>query len=102
MLRRVLVPILVMAILGYGSAWAFSGAAVHAGEHSLMALHATPADVDHTGASCDHGCHASAHLLALHQGVPTLVSPETDKPVPAVGLSIAANPLAPPLRPPRT
>ena len=48
------------------------------------------------------GYYGSAHLLALHQGAPTLVFPETDKPVPADGLSIAANPLAPPLRPPRS
>jgi hypothetical protein len=100
MLRRVLVSILVLAILGCGSAWAFAGAGFDAAEHSLAAPHG--GDGDHAGTPCDHRCHASAHLLALHQGVPTLVSPETDKPVPTVGLSIAANPLAPPLRPPRT
>ena len=102
MLRRVLVSFLALAVLGYGTAWAFYEVGSAAAEHSLSVHHAPADDADHSGTSCDHGCHASAHLLGLHQRPPTLVPPEAEKPVPAVRLSIAANPLAPPLRPPRS
>jgi hypothetical protein len=102
MLRRVLVSILALAILGYGSAWAFAGPGFDLAEHSVAALHGAPADADHAGTHCDHRCHSSAHMVALHQRPPTLVPPGADRPVPAAGCPIASNPLAPLLRPPRS
>ena len=102
MLRRVLVSVLALAVLGYGSAWAFSGVGSAAAEHSLSVHYAPADDADHAGASCDHGCHASAHLLGLHQRPLTLVSTKAEKPTPAVRLSVSTNPLPPPLRPPRS
>lgn len=102
MLRRVLVSLLALAILGYGGAWAFAGPGFDVAEHSVAALHGAPADADHAGTPCDHRCHASAHMLALHQRTPTLVPPKADQPIHTAGRSVASNPLAPPLRPPRS
>jgi hypothetical protein len=102
MLRRVLISILALAILGYGSTWAFAGPGFDAAEHSLAALQGASADADHTDTPCDHRCHASAHMLALHLRPPTLVPPEADRPVGDTVRSVASHPLAPPLRPPRS
>jgi len=106
MLRRILTTLLALAILGYGTAWAFAGAGTAGGmdgaEHSLAAVHWTQTDADHPGEDCDHGCHASAHLVGLHQQPLTLALFGADRPVPVAVCSLASLPAALPLKPPRS
>ena len=106
MLRRILTTLLALAILGYGTAWAFAGAGTVGGmdeaAHSLAAAHWTPTDVDHPGKGCDHGCHASAHLIGLHQQPPTLGPLGADRPVAVATCPFTSLPPALPLKPPRS
>ncbi len=102
MLRRILTTLLALSILGYGTAWAFAGPGVDESEHSLTAVHWTQADTDQPGHACDHGCHAGAHLIGLHQRPPTLGPLGADRPVAIAGCPVASLPPALPLRPPRS
>jgi hypothetical protein len=101
MLRRILTMILALAILGYGTAWAFAGPGVDGRVHSHTAVHWTQPDADHPGTGCDHGCHASAHLVGLHQHTLTLALVGAERPVSVVDRSLASLAPAPPLKPPR-
>jgi hypothetical protein len=102
MLRRILTTILALAILGYGTAWAFAGQGVDAAEHTLAAVHWTSTDADHADTGCDHRCHANAHLLGLHQAPPTLSPRGSDRPVPVAAYPLSSLPPALPLKPPRS
>jgi len=102
MLRRILTTLLALAIFGYGTAWAFSGLRVGEAEHSPAAVHLTQTDADHPDKGCDHGCHASAHMVGLHQQPPTLGPLGADRPAPLAACTLASLPPALPLKPPRS
>jgi hypothetical protein len=102
MLRRILTTLLALAILGYGTAWAFAGPAMDEPEHSLTAVHWAQTDTDHPGPGCDHGCHASAHMVGLHQRPPAIGPSGADRPAPMVDFPLASLPPALPLKPPRS
>lgn len=102
MLRRIVASILILAILGYGSAWAFAGPEVGANTHLSAAAHGVPTDADHASTSCDHICHASAHMVGLHQEPPTLGVVVAERFVRHTGGSISTPPLPLPLKPPRS
>ncbi|MEA2095037.1 MAG: hypothetical protein U9P11_10825 [Pseudomonadota bacterium] len=62
---------LIICTLGYGSVWAFDGHLHEGEEHQRVTgdvSHAADEDGDHP--SCDHCCHASAHLMALWSAQP--------------------------------
>jgi hypothetical protein len=66
MLKRFLMIWLITSTLGYGSVWAFDGHLDAADDHQSITgeMNNAPGEgEDHS--SCDHCCHASAHLMAL-------------------------------------
>lgn len=103
MLKQLLMVWLIFCTVGYGSAWAFDGHIDEAGEHRVAVGdvgHAPDADEEHP--TCDHCCHASAHIMALcpaslgslHAYMATGSTPYQQ--------SIFFHSTAPPDRPPRS
>ena len=66
MLKRILMIWLIISTLGYGSVWAFDSHIDEVTEHQEIVddIGRTSHD-DEDQSSCDHCCHASAHMLAL-------------------------------------
>jgi hypothetical protein len=101
MLRRLLSAILVFALVGYGTTWAFSVHALDDTDHAADREHEHSGTVlDESG--CGHCCHTCAHATGLAPALPTLplLDADTFRPVP--GHSVATRFFAPPLRPPRS
>jgi hypothetical protein len=103
MLKRFLMIWLITSTLGYGSVWAFDGHLDAVDEHQGVTgdLNNAP-DEEGEQSSCDHCCHASAHLMALFSS-----QSGTAYPVAGIGntpyrqlLSFLA--ISPPDRPPRS
>jgi len=66
MLKRLLMIWLIISTLGYGSVWAFDGHLDAVKDHQSVTGDVNNApDEDGDQSSCDHCCHASAHLMAL-------------------------------------
>jgi hypothetical protein len=76
MYKILLMVCLVTCTLGYGSVWAFDGhfdeSMLH--ENSSNAMGQGDDDEDHS--SCDHCCHASAHLTGLWANQPGISIPD--------------------------
>ena len=92
--------ILVIALIGYGTSWAYSGYMLDDVDHMISSLHEhtqTESDAN----DCDHCCHASAHMIGLPPFLPKL----TDQPLDSYRLntdcSITTRLSAPLLKPPR-
>jgi len=68
-LRKLLLSMLVLCTLGYGSAWAFDAHLVNADSDSYaMVVNDEQKCDEHAYAvcnACDYNCHVSAHLLAI-------------------------------------
>jgi len=62
-LKRLMLSILMLCTLGYGSAWAFDAHVVSEGFH-IIDVGDIHNDSDH-GATSDHCGHASAHIVGL-------------------------------------
>ena len=101
MSRHIIVAILMLFVLGYGTAWAFEGHEIDIAEHT----HATPFDSQEPHADnddCDHCCHAGAHLIGFVQqrhGASPVSSQSTVDKITAIFLTRAT---APPIKPPRS
>ncbi len=70
MLKKLIITCLVISTFGYGMAWAFDGhwddsQAQYGAQVGQHADHESPATDQHDTASCDHCCHANAHLTGL-------------------------------------
>jgi len=70
MLRKFIIIGLVISTFGYGMAWAYDGhwdaSQVQYGTGvDQHADHESPATDQHDTTSCDHCCHANAHLTGL-------------------------------------
>lgn len=70
MLRKFIIICLVISTFGYGMAWAFDGhwddsQSQNEAPADLHAVHESPATDQHDSASCDHCCHANAHLTGI-------------------------------------
>jgi hypothetical protein len=101
MLRRVIASILVFALIGYGTSWAFSGHALDDVDHAVGGLHEhTQTALDESG--CDHCCHASAHMTGLAPPLPKVRRPDADIFRLAPDLTVATHLSTPPLKPPRS
>jgi len=101
MFRHIIVAILMLFVLGYGTVWAFEGHEVDIAEHT----HATPFDSQEPQAdddNCDHCCHAGAHLIGF---VPHRhgASPISSNSILAKGMAIyLTRSTAPPIKPPQS
>ncbi len=102
MFRRLVASILIVAILGYGTAWAFAGQEFDAKAHTLAMANPTQTDTHHAITGCDHACHASAHMVGLHQELPSIGAVVAERFVCLACCALAT--LAPnlPLKPPRS
>ena len=99
--RRLLTILVVLSMLGYGSAWAFDTHAFNlAGDTAIGAHDQAGAALDETG--CDHCCHASAHLVGLVSSRPQLAPLRRDRFRLASGFLLSHAFFAPPLKPPRS
>lgn len=102
MLRRIIASVLVVTVLGYGSAWAFAGHTLDTGDHAAMAdlfEHAQTAAED---GGCDHSCHAGAHMTGMASPVPTFIFPDIGSLRATYSRSTLPISFAPPLKPPRS
>jgi hypothetical protein len=101
MLRRTISTILVLALIGYGTSWAFSGHALDDVDHASGGLHEhTHTALDESG--CDHCCHASAHMTGLAPPFPKLPLPHADSFRLVPGCIVATRVSTPLLKPPRS
>jgi hypothetical protein len=103
MLKRFFMLWLVTSTLGYGSVWAFDGHLDAAEDHQRVTGEVNHApDEDGDQSSCDHCCHASAHLMALwsvQSGTAYLVAGTGNTPYQQ---SLSFLSISPPDRPPRS
>lgn len=100
MLRRIIASILVLALFGYGTAWAFAGHVSDIAAHAVGDVHAdAPQLPDEDG--CDHCCHAAAHLIGLASPFAESGRRAVDVYGPGVVRHVSMLALPPPLRPPR-
>jgi hypothetical protein len=100
MLRRVAAFVLVFALIGYGTSWAFGGRALGDIDQSAGHVHEhTDPAYDENG--CDHCCHSCAHMTGLAPTLPRAFrhQPEGFRLVP--DCHVATRFCTPPLRPPR-
>jgi hypothetical protein len=103
MLKRLLMIWLIISTLGYGVVWAFDGHVDELNEHrNVVDDVGHPPDGDGDNLSCDHCCHASAHITAL---CPALIGMHCDNI--ATGStpyqqSIFFHSITPPDRPPQS
>lgn len=101
MLRRIIASIVVLTVLGYGTAWAFAGHVLEVDGHAADGIHEdTQAVLDEGG--CDHCCHAAAHMTGMAPPMPTFHYPDADTFRADGGCTAATLSSAPPLRPPRS
>ena len=81
MFQRYLIIFLILCTFGYSSAWAFDGHSVEVGEHSNEHSQEFLLDDEHQNnddqqnPSCDHHCHAGAHMLGLINLITDLSAP---------------------------
>jgi hypothetical protein len=105
MLRRAISTILVLALIGYGTTWAFAGHALDAVADTGAGAHAhaqSEFDGDCDGSKCDHCCHASAHMLGLSSPPPNLILLQPNCFNLGVDHALAALASSPPQKPPRS
>ena len=101
MFRRIIASMLVFALLGYGTGWAFSGHAVDLGDHALGIAHVDPQEPIGEG-GCDHCCHATAHMTGMPSPILSFRHAEPECFRHAAGRTAARLASAPPLKPPRS
>jgi hypothetical protein len=63
--NRFLIAVLILSVIGYGTAWAFDTHAFDDSEHVHMSDDLGINTLDHDDGGCDHCCHAGAHLAGL-------------------------------------
>jgi hypothetical protein len=102
MYRYLLTVWLVACTIGYSAAWAFDGHFEGLSQHQDM-----PGSADHAGdggqhSSCDHCCHAFAHLAGLWANQPEISLPASSRPWPRSRTLHASILTGPPGHPPRT
>ena len=103
MRKRLLMLWLITSILGYGSAWAFDGCVDEAAEHQDVVgdMGNAPND-DGAHPTCDHCCHASAHITALWPSLTGAVWPDVGTGYTPYLYTLSFNTTSPPDRPPRS
>lgn len=62
---RLLVAVLILSIVGYGTAWSFDTHALDPSGHAHLSDDSGLNPQDHDDGGCDHCCHAGAHLAGL-------------------------------------
>ena len=103
MLKRLLMIWLVTCTLGYGAVWAFDGHIDEVAEHQAVAgdtRHA-PGGGDGHQSSCDHCCHAMAHIMALWPSQTGMFSADTGTRYTPYQDPLSFLSTAPPERPPQ-
>ncbi len=101
MFRRLIAFMLIFALLGYGVAWAFAGPASDIADYALGSVHQdSAAALDE--ATCDHFCHAAAHMMGLAPALPRVRHPDADSFCPAPGGILGTLVVSPLLKPPRS
>ena len=77
MLRYLLALCLITCTVGYSSVWAFDGHFEEWTPHEEMSGATDHGEDGEDHSSCDHCCHAAAHLTGLWANQPVLSIPET-------------------------
>jgi hypothetical protein len=101
MYRCLLTSWLVICSIGYGSAWAYDGHFDPFSQHGGMPGAMSLAEDGGDHLSCDHCCHASAHLIGMWANQPVFSLPDASTVWPhyrTMHYSILGSP---PGRPPR-
>jgi len=82
MFRQFITLLLVIALLGYGTSWAFSGHVLESADHAAGTHEHGQEMIDEE--DCDHCCHAAAHMTGLTPPMPGLTHPDNEilRPVP--------------------
>ena len=102
MLRYLLTLFLIICTVGYGSVWAFDGHFDEWTQHEGMAAAADHGDEGEEHSSCDHCCHATAHLTGLCANQPALSIPDASSVWSHYPDSYNSVLTGPPGRPPRS
>lgn len=77
MLRRLLMLWLITCTIGYGSVWAFDGHYDELSPHEEIPGSTGHGDDGEDHSSCDHCCHASAHLTGMWANQPCITIPDS-------------------------
>ena len=98
---RFLIAVLILSVIGYGTAWAFDTHAFDDSEHVHMSDDLGVNTQDHDDGGCDHCCHSGAHFSGLtsssYHGISS-TSGLKNAAAPAVYLTRATSP---PFKPPQ-
>ncbi len=117
-LKKILLSMLVICTLGYGSAWAYDGHAVELNDDELAVLDTVIADTHSHFSSdqnseqppeqapaasvdCDHCAHISAHILAIFSHNGYLCSINQSSELLELSETLVSLIVSPDLRPPR-
>ncbi len=113
-LKKILLFMLVICTLGYGSAWAYDGHAVELNSDASVVLDAAAVDIvshsagesdsEHapdTSTDCDHCAHISAHLMAIFSQSGYLCSVNQSSELLELSETFVSLIVSPDLRPPR-
>ncbi len=117
-LKKILLFMLVLCTLGYGSAWAYDGHAVElnsdapatfnvATDATLIDINAHSSNEPHSeqapvaNVDCDHCAHISAHLLAIFPHNGYLCSINQSSELSELSETFVSFIVSPDLRPPR-
>ena len=65
MFKRLVIIWLIVCSFGYATAWAFDSHIEKVDQDSSRVYNNLQSDMDMEHSSCDHCCHAGAHLLAV-------------------------------------
>ncbi len=103
-LKTSILTLLMLCIIGYGSAWAFEAHAIVADEIDSITVPYDEQSVDQHKADnkiCDHSCHAFAHMLALSTQNSILYSANKTGETVRFSQNLTSLVLSPDRRPPR-
>jgi len=102
MLKHLLMMCLIICTLGYGSVWAFDGHYDGLTQHEDTSSATGQGDDGEDHSSCDHCCHASAHLTGLWANQPAISIPDANSVWSHYHTSYHSILTGPPGRPPKS
>lgn len=100
--KRLFIAVLILSVIGYGTAWAFDTHALDLSDHAQLSFDAGFSPLDHDDSDCDHCCHANAHFTGLaSSGFRAFPSTSTSNDATALAVYLTRSP-SPPFKPPQT
>jgi hypothetical protein len=102
MFRHLLTLWLITCTIGYGSVWAFDGHLEELTQHEELSSATDHGEDGDDHSSCDHCCHASAHLTGMWANQPCISIPDSNSIWPHYHKLYFSTQTGPPGHPPQS